>query len=110
MALNHAQTMETIDLAAGLPAAGPAISTSLLKTGHLHLMRLVIAAKHGLPEHSVPGEVTIQCLSGLVHVRTPERQCQLASGQLVALAAGEPHAVIAECDATVLVTIVRPEA
>ncbi len=105
MALPHAQPLDIIDvrpLGAGLPAA---VTTSLLKTRALQLMRLVLPAGQGLPEHSVPGAITLQCLEGETVVTTPSRTCHLSTGQLVVLDGGEPHAVKAATHSTLLVTI-----
>ena len=105
MALPHAQPLDVIDvrpLAADLQGA---VTTSLLKVQSLQLMRLVLRAGHGLPEHSVPGAITIHCLEGAAVVSTPSRSCQLRAGQLVMLDGGEPHAVNAISDASLLVTV-----
>jgi quercetin dioxygenase-like cupin family protein len=105
MALPHAQPLDVIDvrpLGAGLRDA---VTTSLLKTHALQLMRLVLAAGQGLPEHSVPGAITVHCLEGQAVVTTPSRNCTLGGGELVMLEGGEPHAVSAVADSTLLVTI-----
>lgn len=105
MALPHAQPLDVIDvrpLAAHLQGA---VTTSLLKVQALQLMRLVLRAGHGLPEHSVPGAITIHCLEGEAVVSTPARSCTLGAGQLVMLEGGEPHAVNAITDASLLVTV-----
>lgn len=105
MALQHAQPLDIIDvrpLGAGLRDA---VTTSLLKTQALQLMRLVLPAGHGLPEHSVRGSITVQCLEGETVVTTPSRTCNLSAGQLVVLDGSEPHAVKATSDSTLLVTI-----
>ncbi|MDM0001118.1 cupin domain-containing protein [Variovorax sp. J22P240] len=107
MALKHARLLEVIDLHASDEERGTSVSSSLLKTDHLQLMQVVLPAGAGLPEHQVAGEITIQCLVGEAKVVTPRRTCQLAVGQLVALPGGEPHAVQAIRDATLLVTVLR---
>ena len=108
MALKHAQPLEVIELKATDEARGTAVSSSLLKTPHLQLLRVVLGAGHTLPEHHVPGEITIQCLSGEVDVATPSRTCRLAAGALVMLPAAEPHRVQAHRDAVLLVTVLHP--
>lgn len=105
MALPHARPLDVIDirpLNAGLHAA---VTTSLLKTPTLQLMRLVLQAGQGLPEHSVPGAITIHCLEGEAAVTTPSHTCDLRAGQLVMLVGSEPHAVKAITDASLLVTV-----
>ncbi len=105
MALPHAQPLDIIDvrpLGAGLLDA---VTTSLLKTQALQLMRLVLPAGQGLPEHSVPGAITVQCLEGETVLTTPSRTCNLSAGQLVVLDGSEPHALKATTNSTLLVTI-----
>jgi quercetin dioxygenase-like cupin family protein len=106
MALQHAQPLDVIDvrpLGAGLREA---VTASLLKTQGLQLMRLVLPAGHGLPEHSVAGAVTLHCLEGETVVTTPSRTCNLRAGQLVMLGGGEPHSLKSISDSTLLVTLV----
>ena len=107
MALPHAHALDVIDvrpLAAGLLTE---VTTSLLKTPELQLMRLVLRTGQGLPEHRVPGAITIHCLEGEAVVTTPGRRCELAAGRLVMLAGDEPHAVTAVTDSSLLVTVVH---
>ncbi|MDI1239002.1 MAG: cupin domain-containing protein [Polaromonas sp.] len=105
MALDHAQPLDVINVQ---PLAGklPDVKThSLLKTGKLQLMRLVLAAGQNVPEHQVSGEITIHCLEGQAVVSTPGLSRTLGPGELMALPGGEPHALQATTDASLLVTI-----
>lgn len=105
MALSHAQPLDVIDLRPLGPALREVVTTSLLKTPALQLMRLVLAKGQGLPEHSVAGAITVHCLEGQADVITPTRTCHLQAGQLVMLDGREPHAVKALTDASLLVTV-----
>ncbi len=105
MALPHAQPLDTIDVRPLGPALHEAVTSSLLKTPTLQLMRLVLKAGSGLPEHHVPGAIAVQCVEGEALVTTPTRSCRLGPGQLVMLPGGEPHAVTAVTDASLLVTV-----
>ena len=105
MALPHAQPLDIIDVRPLGPGLHDAVTTSLLKTPSLQLMRLVLAAGEGLPEHSVSGAITVHCLEGEALVTTPSRTCRLGAGRLVMLVGGEPHAVRAVTDASLLVTV-----
>lgn len=108
MALKHAQPLEIINLYASDAAVGTALSSSLLKTPHLQLMRVVLAVGNSLPEHHVPGEITIQCLSGEVDVVTPSHTSRLVSGCLVMVPSSVPHQVQAQRDSVLLVTVLHP--
>ncbi|MGZ5276513.1 MAG: cupin domain-containing protein [Caldimonas sp.] len=105
MALPHALPLETIDVRPLGPALRGEVTTSLLKTPTLQLMRLVLPAGRQVPEHSVPGAVTVQCLEGEAVLTTPSRTCRLDAGRLVMLEGGEPHALQAVSDASLLVTL-----
>lgn len=107
MALSHAQHDDVVDL---LPAGGMAspVSVSLLRTTNLQLLRLVMPAGHQMPAHRVPGELTIQCLQGRVRISTARGPRELVAGRLVALAAGEPHDVLATEAAVLLLTLLHP--
>ena len=105
MALAHAQPLDVIDLRPLGPALRDGVTTSLLKTPTLQLMRLVLPAGQGLPEHSVAGAITVHCLEGEADVITPTRTCHLLAGHLVMLDGKEPHAVKAVSDASLLVTV-----
>ncbi len=106
MALPHAHPLDVLDIRPLGARLSTAVSTSLLKTDSLQLMRLVLQAGNGLPRHEVPGAVTIQCIEGEVVVSTGSRQCDLRAGELVMLGSGEPHALKAVVDSSLLVTII----
>lgn len=105
MALPHAQALEVINVRPLGPRLSGNVSTSLLKTDQLQLMRLLLPAGQRLPEHHVPGEVTIQCLEGRVSVVTPGATIDLAAGELTLLPGAEPHSVLAHEDCSLLVTV-----
>ncbi len=105
MALPHAQVLDIIDIRPLGSGLEDAVTSSLIKTPALQLMRLVLRAGQGLPEHSVAGAITVQCIEGEAVLTTPSRSCHLGAEQLVVLEGGEPHAVRAVTAASLLVTI-----
>ncbi len=105
MAQLHALTGSLIDvqpLGAALPGQ---VTTALLKSAQLELVRVVLPAGKLMREHKAPGEVTVLCLEGLIEFTTPTTTLRLGPGQLIHLVAGEPHALLALADASALVTI-----
>jgi len=106
MALPHALPLETIDVRPLGTALQDAVTSSLLKTPHLQLMRLVLPAGRTVPEHQVAGPITVHCLEGEAVLTTPTRTCRLGPGRLVMLEGGEPHGLLAVTDASLLVTLV----
>lgn len=105
MALDHAQPLDVINVQPLASQLNDVKTHSLLKTGKLQLMRLVLAAGQGVPEHQVPGEITIQCLEGEAVVSTSGPSLTLVAGELMVLPGGEPHALKAITAASLLVTI-----
>lgn len=80
-------------------------TTALLKGRQLELIRLVLKAGDALPEHAAPGELTLQGVEGRLVLTTPAGRVEVSAGDLVHLAAGEPHAVHALEDASALITV-----
>ena len=66
---------------------------------------LVLPNGKAMREHSVQGEMTLLCIEGEIELSTPGATRRLRAGQLVHLAAGEPHALLALSDASALLTI-----
>ena len=105
MALIHAQPFDVITLKPLAEKIHEVKTHSLLKTGHLQLMRLVMPAGQTMPRHDVAGEITIQCLEGSVLITTRGRSAALTAGEMMALPAREPHGLEALADSSLLVTV-----
>ena len=105
MAIEHAQPGWPIDiqpLGSGLSAAK---TIALFKSRDLEVMRLVLLAGKSLPLHRVPGEITIQCIEGVLDVTVEDDSRVLRAGQLIYLNGDTLHAVKAIEDASALVTV-----
>jgi quercetin dioxygenase-like cupin family protein len=110
MALHHAAPKEVIDIHPLGDKLPHAVTRALFKTDELEVMRMVILAGKTVPEHSVPGEVTIQCIEGAIEVRTGDTIQLLRPSELIYLRGGEPHGLHALEDTSILRTIVlKPE-
>lgn len=84
-------------------------SVAVVRDAHMEVMRLVLPAGKVLPEHFAYGPVTIQCVEGAVDLSIRDAVQPMRAGDLVYLAAQEPHALRATEDASLLVTMVlRP--
>ena len=105
MALPHAKPLDVIDMRPLGPQLAGAKTHSLIKTEKLQLVRIVLPAGHALPTHSLPGEVTVQCLEGEIELLTGARNDRLQAGQVMLLPAAESHAVRALRDASLLMTV-----
>ena len=110
MAQVHAASGDIVDIRP-LGAALPQYRTAaILKADQLELVRIVLLAGQTLKQHSAPGEITVLCLEGEIQFSTSSGIHLLVAGQLIHLAAGEPHSLTARAAASALVTmcLVRP--
>lgn len=80
-------------------------TVAILKSAQLEVIRLVLQAGKGLPEHAAPGEITVQCIEGCVDFRASGAVHSMRAGDLIHLGAGEPHALSAVESASLLLTI-----
>ena len=105
MAIPHAEPGQVIDIRPLGAAIATAKTSTLVKTQSLEIIRLALPAGKQIAEHRVPGEITVQCLEGEVDFTASGKTHRLTAGQMLFLSGGEPHAVAAISDASVLVTI-----
>jgi quercetin dioxygenase-like cupin family protein len=105
MAIPHAKPGEALDIRPLGAALARSITTTLVKTATLEVVRLVLPAGKEIPTHRVSGEITVQCLEGRVAFTVGDATQELAAGHLLYLSGGEPHALRSIEDASVLVTI-----
>ena len=109
MALPHASHLDIINVSPLGENLANAVSTSLIKTGRLQLLHMVLPAHKDVPYHSVDEECTVHCLEGVVELVTGAGARQLRAGNLVVLPAKERHALRARTDSAVLVTLILRE-
>ena len=108
MSASHDRHDDVIDVRPlGSELAG-ASSSTLAKTPTLEVRRLVLVKGHEIPTHQAPGEITVHCLEGRITFIACGSTRELKAGQLLVLAAGEPHSVVGVEDSSVLVTKVLP--
>jgi quercetin dioxygenase-like cupin family protein len=68
-------------------------------------VRLVMKKGDQLPPHRVPGEITVQCLSGSLELGVGDDKRRLRAGEMSYLSGGTVHDVLAIDDCVALVTI-----
>lgn len=105
MAIHHAASGEVFDVRPLGAALAQSVTSVLVKTGALELIRLVVPAGKDIPEHQAPGEITVQCLEGAVDFTADGRTQRLAAGQMLYLTTGVRHSLHGVQDASVLVTV-----
>jgi len=81
------------------------VTTTLIKTYALEVLRLVLPSGTQIARHQVMGEITVQCLEGQVAFDAGGTVRELRAGDLLYLEAGTPHSLRAVEDSSVLVTI-----
>jgi quercetin dioxygenase-like cupin family protein len=84
-------------------------TTALVKNDTFEAIRLVARKGHEIcHDHQVEGMLTVHCLEGLIAFTADGTTRELGAGQMLVLAAGEPHSVVGLEDSAVLVTKVLP--
>src|ERR1051325_2676899 len=97
MAIPHAAPGQIIELHPLGTKPHEAVTTTLVKTAPLEVIRLVVPAGKEIPPHKVSGEITVQCLEGRAAFTALGRTQELGAGEILFLPGGE--------DPSVLVTI-----
>jgi quercetin dioxygenase-like cupin family protein len=106
MALRHAAPGEPWDVRPLGSELAHSQTAALFKSRQLEVVRLVLPAGKVLPPHSVPGDITLQCLEGSLDFKTGTQTHRLEAGQVAFLEGGELHSVSAVQDCSALLTIV----
>ena len=107
MALHHARPGELVDLGKWPDALDDEQSHTLISNDIVQLSRVILKKGKQLPEHTVPAPVIIQCVSGLLELRTTRATQSIGPGQLVYLLADDPHSIEGLEDSLVLLTILQ---
>jgi quercetin dioxygenase-like cupin family protein len=105
MALPHARSGQLVDMRPLGTELPNAISRAILKTPNVELMRMVLQAGKSVPEHAVQGEITLFCLEGSIELSAHGTTQRMQAGDLMYLQGGEPHALKAIENASLLVTV-----
>ena len=105
MALPHTPSSEVVRIAPLGEALTGAVNTAILKAKELEVIRLVVLAGKTLPQHQVPGEITLLCIEGECELKTPGTMQVLTTGDFVHLEGGTPHALTGRSNASLLLTI-----
>jgi len=79
----------------------------LITSDAVQLSRIVLTKGKELPEHTIDYPVIIQCIKGLIELRTTRATQSIGPGQLVHLIADDPHSIAGLDDSIVLLTILQ---
>lgn len=105
MALPHAAPGRKLAIPplASMPAETK--TTALVKTDRFEAVQLVLRSGTTIAPHAVDGYFTLHCLEGAVTVETDSATIPLIGGDWVYLDRGERHALSADEDSSLLLTI-----
>lgn len=78
---------------------------TLVRTRDARVVLMSLRAGAKISEHKTDHGVSVQVLDGRVQLHMPTERVEIGAQEMVFLAAGEPHDVVAQEDSTVLVTI-----
>lgn len=84
-------------------------ANTIVKYPDLRIVLVALKAGGRLHEHKTAGRISIQTLSGLLKIHTPNRVIEMSAGTLAALDHELVHDVVAEADSVFLLTIAWPE-
>ncbi len=90
-------------------ALASAYTGTLVRTSAVEVVRLIVRAGQEIPQHKAKGELIVHCLEGRVACTALGTTRVLEAGELLYLAAGEPHSLDGIEDASLLLTIVAPK-
>jgi len=109
MSHGHIKTGEVINLET-LRDGMPGNSTfALIKTDDMEVIRMVMPRGRDIMEHSVKGEMSVQCLKGQVIFQVEDEAKELTAGDWLHLSHNQPHALHARADSVLLLTILFSE-
>jgi quercetin dioxygenase-like cupin family protein len=109
MAIPHAKPGEVVDVRPLGSALASAQTQTLVRTGQVEVIRLVVPAGKEIEEHKAKGEIVVQCLEGRVAFTAFGKAQDLETGRLLYLPTGEPHSVKGIENASLLLTILLPK-
>lgn len=107
MSLHHPVSGEVIDIRPLGDKLPQSESIALVRTAEFEVMRVVLPAGKSVPQHHVPGELTVQCLEGTVEIQAHDKQIVLRPGELIYLVGNVPYAFQALENASLLISMVR---
>jgi quercetin dioxygenase-like cupin family protein len=81
---------------------------TLVKYDDLRIVLIALKARGSMPVHQTEGRISIQTVTGHVHVRAEGRTFDLPAGRLLALDQAIPHDVEALDESAILLTIAWP--
>ncbi len=108
MSIPHANPGEVVDVRPLGAALATTPTRTLVKTGAVTVVRMVVLAGKEIPTHAAKGELVVQCLEGKIAFTVGGKTHELEAGHLLHLPTGEPHSLRGIEDGSLLLTVLVP--
>ena len=105
MTKGHVESGEVINLNTLKDGMSEESTFALVKTRDMEVIRMVIPRGKDIMEHSVEGEVSVQCLKGEIIFQIGQEARTLTDDDWLYLSRNQEHALHAKKDTILLVTI-----
>lgn len=105
MSKGHVKSGETINLNTLKDGMSEHSTFALIKTDNMEVIRMVLPRGKDVMEHSVEGEISVQCLKGNVIFQVEDNAIELSEDDWFYLKGGEPYGFHAKEETILLVTI-----
>ena len=105
MGLQHCLPGEVVNLLLLNEHLPSNTTVAIAKTEDMEIIRMFLPQGKKIPEHSVTGEITVQCLSGRLDFIVEGDARELRAADWLYLSANQKHSLCAFEDSVILVTI-----
>lgn len=106
MAISHLSSGEVASVRPLGDELDQSSTNAFFKDEHLEVIRIFMPADKRIAGHAVDGPITVQCIEGEVDVIMGNTHKVIRTGDLLYLASGIEHELVAVRNASLLVTIV----
>lgn len=106
MAILHLSSGEVVNIRPLGADLDETSTNAFFKDPHLEVMRIFLPSGKRMAKHAVDGPITLQCIEGEVDVITGDTHKVIRSDDILYLAAGIAHELVAIRNTSILVTIV----
>ncbi|HEX6983494.1 MAG TPA: cupin domain-containing protein [Balneolaceae bacterium] len=101
----HVNPGEVVNLRTLTNEMPPESTFALVKTPDMEVIRMVLPGGKKVDEHSVKGEISVQCLEGKTLFTVEDKELELNEGDWLYLNRNQSHSLKALTDSVLLVTI-----
>ncbi len=107
MTISETSSGDLIDVTPLGEAIATTKTTKVFQSANVDVIRMVLTAGKEIAEHTATGDITVQCIEGLIDFTIAGNTVQLRPGNMLCLTGHEPHALHALQDSSLLLTLLR---